>query len=240
MELPRKIDPCPIVDAIIEIRFSTNIHPSAVFGVIYNEFKDKYPTVEKLPILDIPEQIREKDINLIFKPYYTLKNGNNLIQVGPRVLSINQPDIYKGWDNYSATIYEVLGEVKKLDIIKSINRLGIRYTNFFRGIDIFEKINLKILFGDNQLLGDPTFIRIELPDEDFSNLLQIANKANYSKKEKTSVIGSIIDIDTVLDKNLNSFFRDTKKIIEKGHLIEKKLFFELLKPAFLKTLNPIY
>lgn len=52
MELPKKIDPCPIVDAIIEIRFSTNIHPSAVFGVIYNEFKDKYPTVEKLPILN--------------------------------------------------------------------------------------------------------------------------------------------------------------------------------------------
>jgi uncharacterized protein (TIGR04255 family) len=240
MKLPKEINPCPIVEAVVEIRFSTNIHSSAVFGIVYNKFKDKFPTVEKLPILDIPDQIREKDPNLIFKPYFTVKNSDSLIKVGPRVLTINQRDIYKGWGNYSVTIYEVLEKIKKLNIITTIKRLGIRYTNFFEGIDIFEKINLKVLHSGKQILGNPTFIRIEIPDGNFSNLLQIANKANYSKGNKPPKDGSIIDIDTVMDKSLNTFFKDFNKIIEEGHFVEKKLFFGLLNPGFLKTLNPIY
>jgi hypothetical protein len=36
------------------------------------------------------------------------------------------------------------------------------------------------------------------------------------------------------------FFKNMSKILEKGHLEEKKLFFKLLKPDYLETLNPEY
>jgi uncharacterized protein (TIGR04255 family) len=34
--MPIKITPCPIVEAIIEIRFTTMLPSEAIFGIIYN------------------------------------------------------------------------------------------------------------------------------------------------------------------------------------------------------------
>ncbi|MDK2969658.1 MAG: hypothetical protein PWQ65_761, partial [Bacteroidota bacterium] len=36
MNLPSNIDPCPIVDALLEVRFTSIINANAVFGIIYN------------------------------------------------------------------------------------------------------------------------------------------------------------------------------------------------------------
>jgi len=58
MKIPKKIDPCPIVEAIVEIRFDSNLPGDAIFGVIYNQFKEDYPKFTKLPILQLPEAIR--------------------------------------------------------------------------------------------------------------------------------------------------------------------------------------
>jgi len=65
MSIPKKITPCPIIDSTIELRFQTSVEPGAVFGIVYNAFKKEYPNVEKMPILNVPEQIRLVDPNLI-------------------------------------------------------------------------------------------------------------------------------------------------------------------------------
>ena len=67
--LPKKINPCPILESIIELRFSTSFPHDAIFGIIYKEFKDLYPKVEPLPILQLPEIVRREDKNLLYKPY---------------------------------------------------------------------------------------------------------------------------------------------------------------------------
>ena len=51
MRLSKEISPCPIIDAILEIRFIPNIHPNAVFGLIYNTLRNDFPNVENLPII---------------------------------------------------------------------------------------------------------------------------------------------------------------------------------------------
>ena len=64
MKLPKEISPCPIIDTVIEIRFESTMPKEAkeaIFGIIFNEFNDRYPSLEKLPILQIPEAIREAD-----------------------------------------------------------------------------------------------------------------------------------------------------------------------------------
>ena len=55
-----------------------------------------------------------------------------------------------------------------------------------------------------------------------------------------SAIGSVIDIETVLENNIDDFFGQMKELVEEGHVEEKKLFFSLLKPEYLETLNPEY
>ena len=47
MKIPKRINPCPIIEAIVEIRFEANIPPDAVFGVIYNEYPEEILDAEE-------------------------------------------------------------------------------------------------------------------------------------------------------------------------------------------------
>jgi len=57
-------------------------------------------------------------------------------------------------------------------------------------------------------------------------------------------VGSIIDIDMsnleVDGQTSKQFFQEVDALLERGHDVQKDLFFNLLKPEFLSTLNPVY
>ncbi|MBS3769951.1 MAG: TIGR04255 family protein [Bacteroidales bacterium] len=234
MKLPKKINPCPILDALIEIRFSTNINRDAVFGLIYNALHSDFEKVDKLPIMQLPDQVRDSDPSLKFKPHYRLSNENIVVQVGPDVITISSYPKYTGWNSFSSKIYDILEKVQNIGIIDSIIRIGIRYINFFEQ-NIFDDINLKVTLSENTIDYKNTVIRTEISQDNYKSTLQIANNANHNNKS-----GSVIDIDTFMDNNIDDFFHRKKEIIDNGHEKEKELFFSLLKEEFLNTLNPEY
>lgn len=237
--LPKKISPCPIVEAIVELRFSSEVLPDAVFGIIYQAFKDEFSEkVENLPILQLPEPIRSMDPALKYQPYYKLIAGNLILQVGPRVTSLSNVKDYIGWETFSPKIKETFSKLEKLKIIKSVEKLGIRYINFFK-LDILDNINLRIVMNDEPLKALQTTLKSEIQEDNFVNILQIANKAKATIQNK-AITGSVIDIDTVSTDIGETFFERMENLLEKGHNIEKKLFFSLLKKEFLRTLNPEY
>lgn len=237
MKIPKKINPCPIIDANLEIRFSSSIHSSAVFGLIYNELKSDFPNVEKLPILQLPEAIRTGDKKLQFKPYYKITNPNvkNLIvQIGPEVLSIGLNPEYVGWDAYFNHILEIIKNVRKLNVIADVNRFGLRYINYFPN-DIYNDIKFSLSLNEVAITPKNTTLRTELEFEDLNCTLQITNNALNNNQP-----GSFIDLDIFKDKDLGDFFNNHEGLISKAHEIEKQVFFPLLKPDFLAKLNPEY
>ncbi|SFD87158.1 TIGR04255 family protein [Thermophagus xiamenensis] len=234
MKLPKAIYPCPILDALVEIRFSTKIHPSAVFGMIFNVLKGDFPNVENLPILQLPEAVRATDPNFKFKPHYRISNEKFVIQIGPNVLTISSFPKYTGWKEFSEQIFRVLNNVEKVGIIDSVIRIGIRYINFFDN-NIFKDIELKICIRNKDIEYKNTIVRTEIEQGDYKSSLQVANNANYKNK-----LGSIIDIDTFTESNLKDFFANKEEVISRGHAKEKELFYSLLNENFLKTLNPTY
>ena len=129
----------------------------------------------------------------------------------------------------------MIERVKKISIIDKYTRVGIRYINGF-DFNIFEKVNLSISLSKDHLTGLDSTIRMTVPSGEFISTLQVINDAEVKNAEKT-VKGSIIDIDTHIDNPKE----DIIKIVEQGHLEEKKLFFTLLKEEFVKKeLNPEY
>jgi uncharacterized protein (TIGR04255 family) len=234
MNLPKNINPCPIVDALLEVRFTSKINANAVFGLIYSVLQKDFQKVETLPILQLPDIVRASDPNLKYKPYYKVSNENFVIQIGPDVISISSFPKYLGWELFSKIIFEVLSKIENVGIINIIERIGIRYINFFE-TNIFEKVNLKVYIGADDILYKNTIVRTEIEQGEFSSTLQVANNAIINGK-----LGSIIDIDTFVTKNLDTFFSRKTELINAGHLKEKELFYSLLKPEFLKTLNPTY
>ena len=238
MQIPVKIDPCPIVEASIGISFEPKVIPDAVFGIVYNAIKDKYPNAAALPILQLPEEIRNKDSNLINQPHYTVSNDTFKVLIGPRVLTLSVSKEYVGWKVLLPEIIDLFNKIAKLDIIAQVHRLGLRYINVF-DFDIFEKVKLKINVGDTPLISNNAFVRAEIAGNNFVNTLQIGNNAS-GIVGNNPFKGSIIDIDTFTTHGLDNFFSNSSDLVLKGHEEEKKTFYNLLTPEFLKALNPTY
>ncbi len=234
MALPKAISPCPILDAVFEIRFTTKIHPSAVFGMIYNILQADFPKVENLPILQLPEALRAADPNFKFKPHYRISNQYFVTQIGTDVLTISSFPEYAGWDRFSKQIFTILESIEKASIIDTVLRIGIRYINFFDN-DIFKNIDLKICIGKDDIAYKNTIVRTEIEQKSYKSSLQVANNVNHNNK-----LGSIIDIDTFTESNLTNLFQNKEHLISDAHTKEKELFYSLLKEDFLKTLNPTY
>ncbi|MFT5618016.1 MAG: hypothetical protein ACI85I_001245, partial [Arenicella sp.] len=193
--------------------------------------------VEKLPISNIPSDILKNDPNFKYKPLYKLTSKDYSAQVGYDVISLHVSNEYKGWNSFSGKIFDFYEKILSTKVISGVDSLTIRYLNFFN-LNIFDKIILSVNLGENPYESDNLVIRTEKVEEEFTKVLQIANNVNFHKNEST-LKGSLIDISCVL-KNPTNFAENWKQNVEKAHEIEKTLFFELLKPDFLKTLNPKY
>jgi len=240
MTLPQKITPCPIIEAVVEIRFSSSIPPDAIFGLVYESFKDIFPSKPiDLPILQLPAQIRNADPNLIYQAHYRFSHNGFLLQIGPKTISVINKDEYVGWAAFSLKIKECFNKMKSINVIEKTKRFGLRYINFFEGQNIFDKLNLEISIDGKTIIGDETYLSSIKKTEDFVSNLKLSNSSKMERKGKETQ-GSLIDIDIFCEENGNTIYDNLDDILEKAHDAEKVIFFGLLKEAFLKELNPEY
>ncbi len=239
MTLPKIINPCPIKEATVEIRFESALPPDAIFGVVYNELKDSYKDSQALPILQIPELVRINDPNLAFQPHYRIKKDDFLLQIGPKMISLSVTEVYPTWEEYLKEMLDVFRKINKIGFISNIIRVGLRYINVFE-IDILKQINLSITIKNSEISNKETFVRTLFEEKKFQTVLQIGNNLVLQKGDGSQIIGSIIDIDVSTMENGVNFFENMKPLLEEAHTVEKEKFFGLLKAEFLETLNPVY
>jgi uncharacterized protein (TIGR04255 family) len=239
-KIPKSISPTPIISASIEIKFNLNCPNEAVFGKFYDILKDKYNKYTKYPITNIPEQIRVQD-GLVETPYYRFYNDFAFsVLVAPKlfvfVYTKNESQNYPGWSEF---IYDEVTELYErlfaLDIVKDVYRLGIRYNDFFKDINIFEHTTLNFVDSQNKRLDEiPTQIIQTKKIKNTINNIAISNNALVNKDK-----GSMIDIDTFLI-DLKDFQKNYKTYLQESHQINKELFYSVLKDDFILTLNPKY
>lgn len=102
--------------------------------------------------------------------------------------------------------------------------------DFFRDVNIFEKIKCEIKINNNQITSIPTIFRTELPIKKYVKVLQITNGVHVKNKNlKIDNDGSLIEIN-LHTKNVSIDTFDS--IIEDAHAIQKESFFELLTDDF--------
>jgi len=244
---PLRLEAAPIVEAIVEIRFSSSLPADAVFGVIYAELKGDYPSHKQLPVMQLPSDVRLKDPNLMYQPQYQLSGESPLIiGVGPKTLSIsyvkynmNAQVEYPGWTKYMSTeanrIIQLI--LQSLSDIK-LERLGIRYQDFFEGINIVEGIEPTIEFPRRKM--ENLMIKTAIIEEEMVHNITISNDATINIQNGTRVTvknGSIVDIDTILN-NIGEV--DIEETLTDVHDANKNLFYELLERDFIDKFGAIY
>jgi len=237
MQIPIKIDPCPITEALVEARFSANVPEGAVFGIYYNKIRADYSPPVKLPILQVPEQIRTKELAFKYAPHYKMQKDNIVLQVGPNCLLVSMINNYLGWDAFSHEVFSAIDNLVSTGIIEKFHRIGLRYINTFK-FNIFEKLNLCFSLNDKNLGEYNSFITTNISDEQCSHVVRIANNATFAFGDNSPFSGSIIDIDTSVDEASISDSSQIKEAVCICHNSEKKIFFGLLKDTFIKELNP--
>jgi uncharacterized protein (TIGR04255 family) len=160
------------------------------------------------------------------------------LSIGPNVLVFGNHKEYLGWNNWSKFFNDVLSKIKTTGLLKSVERIGLRYTNIFDK-NIFENANIDLLINNKKLLNETSNLRTEINDSGFIKILQIGNAVNIISNNTTR-IGSIIDIDCIFNCTKENFFETYLDIINKAHDKEKELFFEILKDKFIIELGPEY
>lgn len=239
MKRPTKITPDPIVEAVVELRYESDVPSDAILGMLFHHVKSKYTDFKKLPITAIPEEIRINDPNLQFSPYHQSQSGPFKLNVGPRVISLSNTGQYVGWKkNYFPEIKELLESVKAAGIVKHFSRLGVRYIDFFES-NIFENINLSIKLNNNPLDSLQTTFSAIFKTKGFLTKTQVVNNLNVNI-QGIDKVGSIVDTDTYFESQDKFGFEGLNDLINDGHEEAVGVFFSLLTPAFLKTLNPEY
>ncbi len=240
MKLPKKISPCPIIEAVVEIRFESSVAKEVIIGKLYNFIIEKFPEskVTRLPILQLPGEVL-CDPNLKFNPHYNFLFNNLVFQFGPQLVAISNSGDYIGWDDFSKILLDNFSAIMKLDILTKVIRLGIRYINFFENMDIYKNISLEVKLNDKPLESKQLLTRAELDLGEFQGVVQVATNAQLAVT-KIAKMGSVIDIDISWNNPANKSSFDLSQILVQAHEKEKLLFFQMLKADFLEKLNPQY
>lgn len=244
-KLPKRLRKEPLLDAIFEFRLESdyplvNILPGLIFAKLGGEKK-----LDRLPHSEIPEQIRKSDPTLQYLPLVKIDLGDYNLLIGDKNLSISAKLPYKGWVNFKAKITEIFKILKESSLISSISRYSTKYVDVIDNTlinSIRKAVSISVGMGLRDLTELPFHLRVEIPTQDFINIVQIVSNASVQLVDGTSQSGLVIDIDTIkLNENLlvlNDL--DVELALDAIHNISKITFFDCLTADTLSILEPEY
>ncbi|MGO8756001.1 MAG: TIGR04255 family protein [Gallionellaceae bacterium] len=244
--LPKKLKKEPLIDAVFEVRFTSAFPAGGVLpGLLFKGLKgDK--RLEQLPLLQLPQVIRDADSNLRFAPLSRLDWQQFYINVGDRSVSVGFKYPYPGWNSFKPAIIEVMDVLNGADILKSVERYSLKYIDLLPATDLGEQvslINFDVTLAGHKLEKEAFQIRIEIPRDGFIHAVQVVSSAMATLHTGKSRQGLIVDVDTIAIlqgisfEELLSGFPDKLEVI---HQANKKVFFDCLKPQTITALEPEY
>ena len=231
-KVPTKITPCPIVEAVVELRFDTKTQPDVVTGILSNEFQADYPTRSSLPVMNLPEEIRLNDPQLKFAPWFRLKGEAFLLHLGPAMVSVICLKEYKGWQRYREAILKAFNIAARSKVETQMQQIGLKYTSFFEN-NIFNNTKAVISLSDCSLLDKKTFLESKFEQDNFECMVKMINCARLDTRQ-----GSVVEIGVNTQLNQPMPVNQHGKTIDQAHAVQKQIFFSLLTKDFLNTLKP--
>lgn len=237
-KLPARITPCPILEAVMEIRFVTGVDWALLPGLLYTQIKDRYPRSEKLPIAEMPEEFFRNDPVLTYSPRMRFVGDGFVVQFGPRVVSLLTRGEYPGWQRIHDELSWLLERLQVAGFVHEGERLGMRYIDFFEE-DIFAHLVLDVRSGGQSISGVEMNFATVFRRGDLTARLLLNNGAMITRGNDV-IGGSILDLDVWLEASGFDIFGDAVEKFEEAHRCNKEIFFGLLKTDFLDSLAPSY
>lgn len=242
----------PLLEMIVEFRFKAQLPDEALFGLYYPIINQHFSNHVALPIMNIPLQARTSDPALIYQPHYHFLGHSNLsLLIGPKVLIFKyerfingESNDYPGWRNYIAKfISEMTSNIMQVISVQAIERIGIRYVDFFEGIKLRDYITPSFSFPDRKL--ERLQVTCSCIEEGILHNINLSDSAEFKHHvngvQKIHKLGSIIDIDSeYIPETYIDFLQNIEAVLTRMHDGNKNLFYEIMKEDLVSMYHPIY
>ena len=218
----------PIIDTGLEMTLSYSVPSDAIVGILFNMLHqdDEHVGLRKLPVSNVPDEIRTIDPNLKNKPTHQISCMDGFVQIGDSVLCIGGKIPYTSWSEFEQFITRIVDFLSSL--INQVELVKLRYLNFYTE-NIFDSINLNIsMKGINNICSGSTVFRTEIPcTEDIMGVLQITNGVHVKNESlELDSDGSLIDIQTLSKKvSLDNWLDGLQKL----HVQVESLYIKLTR-----------
>jgi uncharacterized protein (TIGR04255 family) len=115
----------PLIEAVFELRFSTETAYGLIPGRMFDALGDEFPDVEELQTATLPLDI---PFPALVRHRFKSADGSKLLQTGHGVLSVNHV-AYSRYNDLRGDVARVIEAVIELSLAKEVRRLGLRYIN---------------------------------------------------------------------------------------------------------------
>ena len=246
MKIPRKINPDNLKDTLVEIRFSSYVPLDLLPGIVFSELAELgyqyFPL--NTPNISLSSSNTERNISLGINPErsgFFIKDDVRIQFIRDTMVFNCVQDRYVGWDKYFHIILSVSQLFVGKRVVKSFNKVAIRYISVFENVDIFKNVNLKLNVPNLGFdLGD-TVLRLNKHDGGAKIFVTLTNSAKkQDPKTAAEKQASIVDINIFHTFSSDVSDDEMMSVLDRIHSLEKETFFGLITAEFLDSLNPQY
>lgn len=245
---PIKLGKDPIVDALAEIRFSTAVESGAsklLLGILFAKLREKYAVLEELPAAQLGPQLKSINANLKYVPEFKLTGEQGTILIGDSAVALSLPTPYPGWTKFKPLIMEIWECIKTSNLIKTIERISVRYVNLIEAPPSQDHIGLTDVdfrIGHRVVKAETAQLRAEFKKGNQIGVVQLITQATATPTggNQAPKQGLVIDIDSIYQGPFDNFWGQSSDVLEAAHNYEKELFFEVLTEDTIQKYDPQY
>jgi len=244
VNIPLSLDNNKLIETIFEIKFNEQEHVEILFSTIYTLLNNNGFVYTKLPHADLPPQIIEQEKSLEFVPFYRFTKNNLNILLGPKIIGFSMTAPYSNWSSFKSFIETNLLIFDNVFSNRTIQKISMRYINFFENENIFDNINISLnddFLSDNYTSMRKRNYRTSFECNNYELMLQIDNSVSINKELVVDLLeeGSIIDINALSKASVSKDVIISE--LDNLHKKIKVIFFKTMKTDYIdKKLNPIY
>lgn len=245
--MPTKLEREPLIDAVFEMRFNANGPASSILpGLIYSGLAGAR-TMENMPVMSLPKEMRERDENLRYAPLVRIGWGEFWLFVGDNVFSVASKLPYTGWSKLRDAVLESFGLVCRSGLLTSVTRYSTKYVDLISaesGIKLEDIFSFSLSIGGHEAGFNDFQVRADISDQGLTHIIGlVANASTQLIDQPAPITGAIVDIDSyenLENESPEAFLAALSDRAEVIHSANKKLFFNCLSQKTLEWLEPKY
>lgn len=226
--LPVRITPHALLETLVEVSYTPRTAPELALGTFHHVLQPDFKYERQL--MGLFDQ-GTSQTEALFQGQGVLLR----VRSGSLVFNCLEGE-YLGWNKYFSIIQQVIRRLHATKEIADFPQISVRYINALPGVLLNEQLQVKLPPLGGLPSPESTQYRATIVADDFRIVLNLAD--NQRVPGRTGV-RSVFDI-SVRAKTTTSDLDSLFQRLDQAHAREKEVFFGLLDPAYLDSLQPEY